>query len=61
MTSQQFLDLSTKLFKDMKGWIEEASKDASLGASDLALLNSAMAIVERVAISESDRKPHTNN
>ena len=45
MTSQEFLDLSTQLFHDLKRWIEEASKNDGLSPSDLALLTSAANIV----------------
>jgi hypothetical protein len=61
MTSQEFVALSVKLFNDMKTWIEEASKGESLSPSDLALLNSAINILERVTLLEADRKPETAN
>jgi hypothetical protein len=59
VTSQEFLRVSTQLFNDMRVWIGEASKDASLSASDLAMLNAAMKIVERVTLTEAEVKPDT--
>ena len=61
MTAKEFLDLSAKLCNDMKGWIAEASKDDVLSVSDLALLNSAMNIVDRVTLREVEHKPTTAN
>ena len=61
MTAKEFLDLSTKLCNDMKGWIAEASKDDMLSVSDLALLNAAMKIVDRVTLREVEHKPTTAN
>jgi hypothetical protein len=52
MTPQEFLDLSTKLFKDMKLWSEQATADAVVSPSDLALLKSAMAVVERATLKD---------
>jgi len=57
MTAPEFLDLSTKLFSDMKAWIAEAGKDDILSASDLALINASMKIVERVTLKEVALKP----
>ena len=57
MNSQHFLDLSTKLFKDMTAWIAEAGAHHSLAPSDLALLNSAVKIVERVTLQDADARP----
>jgi hypothetical protein len=61
VTAQEFLEVSTKLFKDMKIWIAEASKDDALSASDLAMLTAAMKIVERVTLRETDAKPSRSN
>ncbi len=61
MTAQEFLKLSTALFKDMKAWIAEAAKDDMLSASDLAMLNASMKIVERVTLQEAEKKPETAN
>ena len=61
MTAQEFLKISTQLFNDMRVWIAEASKDGGLSASDLALLNASMKIVERVTLKEAVDKPDTSN
>ena len=61
MTSQEFLELSTKLFQDLRRWIEEAGKNDGLSPSDLALLTSAANIVERVTLTETELKPKTAN
>jgi hypothetical protein len=61
MTAKEFLDLSTKLFNDMKAWVAEASKDDSLSVSDLAMLNASMKIIERVTLKEAVTKPDTAN
>ena len=61
LTAKEFLDVSTKLFADMKLWIAEASKDDALSASDLAMLNASMKIVERVTLQEVDVKADRAN
>ena len=61
MTAKEFLDVSTKLFADMKVWIAEASKDDALSASDLAMLNASMKIIERVTLKEAEAKPNRAN
>ena len=61
MTAKEFLDLSTRLFTDMKAWIAEAAKDDTLSASDLAMLNASIKIVERVTLKEVQIKPETSN
>jgi hypothetical protein len=61
VTAKEFLDLSTKLFNDMKAWIAEASKDDSLSVSDLAMLNASMKIIERVTLKEAVTKPDRAN
>lgn len=61
MTAKEFLVLSTKLFTDMKAWVAEAAKDDSLSASDLAMLNASMKIIERVTLREVETKPETGN
>jgi hypothetical protein len=61
MNAQEFLTLSTALFRDMKAWIAEAAKDNTLSPSDLAMLEASMKIVERVALKEAAMKPDTNN
>jgi ribosome-binding protein aMBF1 (putative translation factor) len=59
VTAKEFLDLSTKLFEDMKAWVAEASKDDGLSVSDLAMLNSSMKIIERVTLKEAETTPET--
>jgi hypothetical protein len=61
VTAKEFLDVSTKLFGDMKVWITEASKDDALSPSDLAMLEAAMKIVERVTLKEAEAKPERAN
>ena len=61
MTAQEFLKISTQLFNDMRVWIAEASKDSALSASDLAMLNASVKIVERVTLKEVEEKPGTSN
>ena len=61
LTAKEFLDVSTKLFADMKLWIAEASKDDALSASDLAMLNASMKIVERVTLKEVEVKADRAN
>jgi hypothetical protein len=57
MTSQEFLDLSTRLCKDLKGWIAEAGKDDNLSAEYLAHLNSTIEIIDQVTLREVQKKP----
>jgi ribosome-binding protein aMBF1 (putative translation factor) len=59
VTAKEFLDISTKLFDDMKAWVAEASKDDGLSVSDLAMLNSSMKIIERVTLKEAETTPET--
>ena len=61
MTAAEFAALSTHLFKDLTTWVAEASKDETLTASDLAMLQAAMKIVERVTYTEAEKKPDTAN
>jgi len=61
VTAQEFLNLSTSLFRDMKDWIAEAAKDNTLSPSDLAMLEASMKIVERVTLKEAASKPATSN
>ena len=61
MTAQEFLNLSTKLFNEMKAWVAEASKADTLVPSDLAMLEAAMKIIERVTLNEVETKPNTAN
>lgn len=57
MTTQEFLKVSTQLVNDLRVWVAEASKDEALSASDLAMLNASMKIVERVTLKESGEGP----
>lgn len=57
MNAKDFVTLSTKLFTDMKAWIAEASRDDTLSQSDLAMLDAATKIVERVTLQEAETKP----
>jgi hypothetical protein len=61
MTSAEFAALSTRMFGDLKKWVEEASKDNTLSTADLALLQTAMGVIERVTYIEADSKPDTAN
>jgi hypothetical protein len=61
VTAQEFLKVSTQLFNDMRVWISEASKDDALSASDLAMLNASMKIVERVTLEQAEEGPGTSS
>ena len=61
MTSAEFAALSTRMFSDLKKWVEEASRDDSLSSADLAVLQAAMGIIERVTYTETEIKPDTAN
>ena len=61
MTAAEFADLSTRVFKDLTTWVAESSKDDTLSVSDLALLQSAMKVIERVTYKETELKPDTAN
>ena len=61
MTSTEFAALSTTIFHDLKKWVEEASKGDTLSAADLAVLQAAMTIMERVTYVEAEIKPDTAN
>ena len=56
MTSQEFLDLSTKLCNDLKSWLAEAGKDESLSPDHLATLNSTIEIIDQVTLREVQKK-----
>ena len=45
----------------MKAWIAEAAKDDALAPSDLALLNAAAKVVERITLREVEVKPGKAN
>ena len=61
MTATEFADLSTRVFKDLTTWVAEASKDDTLSTPDLALLQSAMKVIEQVTYKETELKPDTAN
>ena len=61
MTAAEFASLSTRVFRDLAAWVAEASKDDTLTTSDLALLQSAMKVIERVTYQETELKPDTAN
>jgi hypothetical protein len=61
MTSAEFAALSTQLFTDLTKWVTEASRDETLSSSDLAMLQAAMKIIERVTYTEAAIKPDTAN
>ena len=47
MTSQELLELATRLAKDMKSWSEEATLRGAVTPDDLTLLRDAAGVVER--------------
>ena len=61
MTAKEFLDVSTKLVSDMQVWVAEVAKTDALSASDLALLNASMKVLERVALKAAAYKPEHAN
>ncbi len=61
MTAAEFLRVSTRLFEDLKVWVAEAAKDDMLSASDLAMINSCVKIVESVTLREAALKPEQAN
>ena len=61
MTAGEFAALSTELVNDLAKWVAEVSKDTSLTASDLAVLQTAMKIIQRVTYKENETKPDTDN
>ncbi len=61
MTGAEFAALSTHIFSDLTKWVAEASKDETLSASDLAMLQASMKIIERVTYKEAEGKPDTAN
>ena len=56
MTPRDFLDLSTRLCKDLNAWVAEAHKSQAMTESDLALLNGAIKIIDRVTLAETENK-----
>jgi hypothetical protein len=57
MTAQEFIDLSTKLFKDLKVWVAAAGEDGNLSPADLETIRAATEIVERVTLREAAAAP----
>ena len=57
MNSQAFLDLSTKLCKDLQNWIAEASRDGELDAHRLSVLNDAIEIISQVTLQDVADRP----
>ncbi len=48
MTSQQFLDLSTRVVRELKEWSEEATRRTVVPPVDLEELERVAAIIDRV-------------
>jgi hypothetical protein len=57
MTSQQFVELSTRLMKDMKAWSEEATRRAAVTPEHLTALERAVEIVDRVTVDAAAVSP----
>lgn len=50
MTSELFLELSTRLVNDMKSWSEEATRRDTMSPDELAVLQEAAEIVDRATV-----------
>ena len=50
MTPTAFLELSTRLCKDMKDWTEAMFREEKLSPDHLQVLNDALGVIERVTI-----------
>jgi hypothetical protein len=61
VTAAEFADVSVKIQKDLKNWIAEASKDETVSAAELAVLQTAMTIIERAAFKGAETKPDIAN
>jgi hypothetical protein len=61
MTAAEFAVLSAKLLSDMRNWIVEVSKDETVSASEMAVLQTAMMIIERGTFKGTETKPDTAN
>jgi len=57
MTSQQFVELSTRLMNDMKAWSEEATRRAAVTPEQLTALERAVEIVDRVTVDAAAVSP----
>lgn len=54
MTSQEFLELSTRLANDLQTWVAQAAKDDVLSPAELETLRNAAQILERGTLRESE-------
>jgi hypothetical protein len=61
MTAAEFAVLSAKLLSDMRNWIAEVSRDETVSASEMAVLQTAMMIIERGTFKGAETKPDTAN
>jgi len=61
VTAAEFAGLSAQLLGDMRDWIAEASKDETVSSSELAVLQTAMMIIERGTFKGTETKPDTTN
>jgi hypothetical protein len=61
VTAAEFAGLSAQLLSDMRNWIAEASKDETISSSELAVLQTAMIIIERGTFKGTETKPDTTN
>jgi hypothetical protein len=59
MTPREFLDLSTKLCKDLQYWISEAHRDGVLAEHHLKVLNSAIEVINQVTLQDVSNRPET--
>jgi len=50
MTRTEYLDLSTRLAKDMKDWIDESRDHHGLQADQLVALNQAAEIIDQTTV-----------
>jgi hypothetical protein len=57
MTAAEFVSLSTRLVNDINTWVAEASRDGSLSAGDLALLEATLTVISKITIKEAETKP----
>jgi len=57
MTAAEFVSLSTRLVNDINTWVAEASRDGSLSAGDLALLEATLSVIAKITIKEAETKP----
>ena len=54
MNPRAFLDLSTRLMKDLKDWTEEVTARGAMSPDDLRVLQEAASAVERVTLAEAE-------